>query len=191
MDTHTLKQIEEQVQASDKIQLDAAFGVLVKDYAAYLASNPRDDAKLFEQVYADFSKEETASYGGSPFFRPAEEVGIPHGFAAQAAVGVFHLVDLNSRSIRHEWTTIPGQRLLRRFAKELKGAICGPGGPYEQSRNGLFGQADLPKTIAASILAAGFSPATFWYPLAVYLALLIVKAGLATYCKTGEVGNVG
>ena len=54
---------------------------------------------------------------------------------------------------------------------------------YVNIEKGLLGQADLPVAIASSILTAGFSAATFWYPLAVYLALLLMKTGLKTYCE--------
>ena len=66
----------------------------------------------------------------------------------------------------------------------------GKDGPYEQfcnPDNKLVGQAQLPMTIAGSILTSGFSPATFWYPLAVYVGLLLSKTLLKTYCKTGEI----
>lgn len=193
MDSELLRRIVDQLSSTKKIQMDSGFGVLVKDYAHYLETNPREDASLFNKIYEEFTKEETASYGGSEFFRPADETGIPSGFAKEAASTVFELESLRSSSIIHEWTSIPGQRLLRRFAAEFKNVICGPSGPYEQFKikNNLLGQATLPTTIASSILAAGFSVATFWYPIAVYIALLIIKAGLATYCKTGEVGHVG
>jgi len=67
---------------------------------------------------------------------------------------------------------------------KFKDTICGKDGPYEQFTKGLVGQAALPSSIASSILAAGFSVETVWYPLAVYLSLLLVKTGLKTYCET-------
>lgn len=191
MDNELLIQISEQIESAEKIQMDSGFGVLVKDYAHYLEINPRKDAALFTKIYKEFSNEETASYGGSEYFRPAGETGIPSGFAQEAVSAIFELENLRGPSIIHEWTSIPGQRILRLFAAEFKNVICGPGGPYEQFNNNLLGQASLPATIASSILVAGFSVATFWYPIAVYIGLLITKAGLATYCKTGELGHIG
>ena len=191
MDKKLLNEIANKLESSDKEQMDAGFAVLVKDYHQYLASHTRNDDALFKKVFEEFAKEETASYGGSYFFMPADQVNIPSGFAQNAEGNVFALDGLTDSSIVHEWTSIPGQRLLRRFAAEFKNVICGPGGPYELLQKDLLGQAELPVTIASSILTAGFSVATFWYPIAVYIGLLITKAGLATYCKTGDVGHVG
>lgn len=190
-DMEPLAFIAHQLEPANKAQLDAGFGLLVKDYARYLESHPRDDAGGFWRVYRAFSEEETAGYGGSPFFQSAAETGVPAGLAEKAAAGEFDVAPLLDPSIEHEWLMIPGQRLLRRFAAEFKEVICGDGGPYQQFKNGLVGQEELPKVIAASVLAAGFSIAVFWYPLVVYIGLLLVKAGLATYCKTGGVGHVG
>ena len=53
----------------------------------------------------------------------------------------------------------------------------------EKFEKDLLGQADLPVTIASCILAAGISVATFWYPLAIYFGLLLVRTGLKTYCE--------
>jgi len=49
--------------------------------------------------------------------------------------------------------------------------------------NGLLGQAEIPMAIVRSVLAVGFPTAEIWYPLAVYFSLLLVKAGLKTYCE--------
>ena len=95
---------------------------------------------------------------------------------------------LISPAIVHEWTFKPGKRLLVKFGVKFKDTICGADGPYEQFTNGLIGQAALPATIAAKILTVGFSAATFWYPLAVYVSVLLVKAGLKTYCEAKNVG---
>jgi hypothetical protein len=49
--------------------------------------------------------------------------------------------------------------------------------------DGLLGQADLPKTIASSVVVGTFNPALFWCPLAAYAGLLVVKTGLKTFCE--------
>ncbi|MGC3991462.1 MAG: hypothetical protein QM796_17610 [Chthoniobacteraceae bacterium] len=184
----TIENTLSQIQTDSRDLLTAGLAVLAKDYAAYLKSIPRTDANTFERVFREFEQEETASYGGSPYFETPSQTGIPSGFAQQADSGTVDVTSLNDPSIEHEWTRIPGDRLLRRFGKEFRGVICGSDGPHEQFQKGLLGQATLPRTIAASILTAGFAGATFWTPLAVYIALLVIKAGLQTYCNTGDVG---
>jgi len=81
--------------------------------------------------------------------------------------------------IKHEYTYYPGKEIFEKFSRKFKETICGKDGPYEQFCNGLVGQADLPVTIAASILSGG----QVWLPIAVYVGLLIVKTGLKTYCE--------
>lgn len=76
-----------------------------------------------------------------------------------------------------------GKRLLLKFGDKFQAVICGKDGPYKQFERGLLKQADLPITIVATILTAGFSLATFWYPLGVYVGLLLVKTGLKSYCE--------
>jgi hypothetical protein len=85
-----------------------------------------------------------------------------------------------------------GKRLFEKFASEFRKVVCcGPDSPYEQLRNGLVSQANLPNTIAASILVAGFSASTFWVPLALYISLLIIKTGLNIYCEACDVKTQG
>lgn len=187
----SIESIIPKVNTDNRDLLAAGLGVLAKDYATYLKANPRSDADTFERVFRDFEQEEIASYGGSDYYLPAVQTGIPSGFAEQAALGRIDVSPLNVSSIEHEWTRIPGQRLLRRFGQEFRNVICGSGGPHDQFQKNLLGQASLPTAIASSILTAGFSTAAFWTPLAVYLALLFIKSGLQTYCNTGDVGHVG
>lgn len=184
-----MEQIVEDLKNLGEKQLYAGLAVISKDLARYLESNPQPDAYLFNSVYSGFSAEERESWGGRPFFDPAEAHSIPTSLAEEAAHGAFDLSALKDPDIVHEWTVYPGRRLLERFGHEFKMTICGPNGPYEQfenSENKLVAQAQLPASIATSILAAGISVATLWYPLAVYIALLLIKTGLATYCREGD-----
>jgi hypothetical protein len=92
---------------------------------------------------------------------------------------------LGGQQIVHEWTFKAGKRLFLKVAKKSEETVCGPGGPYRAFINddGLLGQADLPRTIAASIVVGSFNPAAFWCPLAAYAGLLVVKTGLKTFCE--------
>lgn len=168
METEALQTISDELSTLDGTQLLAGLAVISKDLARYLESNQRDDAAPFDRVYKDFSLMETASWGGSEFFAAAKDVGIPDEMAEQFNLGKFDLNQLRDPSIIHEWTILPGQRLLERFGREFKNTICGPGGPYELFNKNLVGQAELPVTIAATILKSGISMATLWYPSGVY-----------------------
>ena len=170
-------------------QYYAGLAALARDMDEYLAKHPRDDAALFKTVISLINTEERPRYGGGAFpTLDGQRVEIlPTGLASAADSGRPTVELLGNPAIVHEWMCKPGKKLLDRFlqkfGRKLKETICGKDSPYEQFNKGLLGQADLPKTIAASILAVGFSPATFWYPLAVYLGILLVKTGLKTYCE--------
>lgn len=60
-DNELLKQIAGQFESANRIQVDSGFGLLVKDYAHYLETNPCEDAALFNRIYAEFSSKEIAS----------------------------------------------------------------------------------------------------------------------------------
>jgi hypothetical protein len=110
--------------------------------------------------------------------------------AAGAANGQPTIAPLSSEYIVHEWTVRPGEKLFKRFREKFgpkfKEVVCGKNGFYEQLNKGLLGQDKLPAAIAAQVLLIGFTPATFWYPLALYVGLLLVKTGLKTYCESGQ-----
>lgn len=166
-------------------QLYAGLAVLARDMHQYLSQNPRDDAALFEEVITLVHTEERRIHGDKAFPNyvglPVDD--LPAQLAFAAARGMPTVAPLGNRDIVHEWTLKPGKRLFIKFGTKFKETICGQDGPYEQFNNGLLGQAALPRTITVTILAAGFSPATFWYPLAVYISILLVKTGLKTYCE--------
>jgi hypothetical protein len=165
--------------------LYAGLAVLARDMHQYLAKHPRDDAALFEEVVSSVNTEEERQYGPQAFpnYAGLPVDNLPEQLASAAADGQPTVAPLGERGIVHEWTFKPGKRLLAKFGSKFKETICGKDGPYEQFNEGLLGQAALPTTIAGTILVAGFSPATFWYPLAVYVSILLVKTVLKTYCE--------
>lgn len=175
-------------------QLYAGLAVLCRDIALYLEQHPREDSSLFNEVITLVNKAESSTYGQQAFpnYTGLETSRLPGGLAAAAASGQPTISGLDTRDIVHEWTFKPGKRLLlafyAKFGPKFKETICGKDGPYElvvkkRGKQSLLGQEELPYLIVGTILNAGFSPATFWYPLAVYLAILLIKAGLKTYCE--------
>lgn len=163
-------------------QLYAALSVLCRDALAY---EGRPDSKIFDQVTAEVSRADSRRYGDSAFptYVNLPVDSFPNTLSGIEERGYPDISGLGDSKLVHEWTLKPGKRLQKKFEEKFKETICGAGGPYIQFDKGLLGQEELPKTIAASILTVGFSAATFWYPLAVYIALLIIKAGLKTYCE--------
>ena len=166
-------------------QLYAGLAVLARDMQLYLDNNPRYDAMLFQEVVSLVNSEERKVNGlkSFPYYEGLPITDLPQHLASAAAVGQPIIEPLGDRHIVHEWTFKPGKRLFIKFGEKFKETICGQDGPYEQFHKNLLGQAELPATIATQILLVGFSPATFWYPLAVYMSILLIKTGLKVYCE--------
>lgn len=165
----------------------AGLTVLARDMHQYIAEHPRADADLFEEIVSSVHARDRIRYGSGAFpnFDGRPTATLPQGLAQAAEMGKFVISPLLDRNvIVHEWTFKTGKKLFGEFSVKFRDTICGKDGPYEQFNRGLVGQAALPTTIASSVLTVGFSPATFWYPLAVYISVLLMKAGLKTYCKT-------
>jgi len=184
--TKRLERMAQELDGVDKQLLEAGLGVILKDTLQYLMTAPRTDDSLFKELISQVIVDELKDKNTPPEWRllyidPNDPV--PTGIVAAAAQGKFNMKPLKHKGIIHEWTVYPAQKFLKRFQANLKKNICGKGGPYMQFKNGLLGQAAMPTTIATTILTAGFSTATFWYPLAVYAGLLIVRSGLDTYCE--------
>lgn len=77
-----------------------------------------------------------------------------------------------------------GKKYFKEFMKQLKKNICGPGGPYEQLKSGLDRvHSKLGENVALWILSTSLSTSTLWYPLAAYLAVLLVRTGLDVVCE--------
>ena len=182
-----LKEIVEQFKDYDESLLYSGLTILSKDIAEYLATSayPGEDKRLFLEVYTDALNVERDYWSehGSPLFQSLEATQLPRGFAWAATEGRSDFAPLADRSIVHEWLVNPGNNLFEKFKVKFKETICGKDGPYEKFVNGLVGQDDLPIKIASAILMTGFSMTAFWFPLVVYFSLLLIKAGLKTYCE--------
>lgn len=182
-----LRDLINQVKDYDESLLYSGLTILSKDVAEYLATSayPGKDAQLFLEVYMDALNVERDYWSkfGPQLFQSLETAQLPRGFARAATEGRVDLTPLANRNIIHEWLENPGKKLFEKFKGKFRETICGKDGPYEKFVNGLVGQADLPLTIASAVLTAGFSIAAFWIPLVAYFSLLLIKAGLKTYCE--------
>ena len=185
-------QIPEATDDEEARRLFAGLGLLARQYADALRHQrrPDDEAffKIFDQVdgtmpgfvFPDYNLSEYKGerceqllirYAMNQF--PNESV-----IAASPAT----IASIPSNELINEWTVLPGKEFFERFKTQWKITICGKDGPYYKFKNGLVGQAELPVTLAATVLVTGFGASAFWYPLAIYIALLMIKTGLATYC---------
>ncbi len=172
-------------QTTDRKLLYAGLAVLSRDIFYYLQDNPRDDSSWFDDVIERISGEEIATFddGAFPYYDSHDTDQLPSGLAEAAAAGRFTFAPLLDGAIDHEWTSHPGELLQRRFLVRLgtswKQAVGGADGPYETTQKGDAGPHVLAMKLTATVLdSAGLSEGPFWYPIAVYVGLILSQTGL-------------
>ena len=191
INTDLLNEMYQQVATLDEGLLLSGLTVVAKDAAEYMAARGLYDKSVqnFQKNYGEVMSEERSYWEqyGSPLFHSLQEEQLPNGMAKAAQGGKAELLQLSDPGLYHEWLHMPGEKFLKKFGEKWKKTLCeGKDSPYHKLENGLLGQAELPVTIAASILTAGFAAATFFYPLALYIGLLLVKTGFKVYCEKND-----
>jgi hypothetical protein len=167
--------------------LYAGLAVLARDIHRYLSRYPRSDALLFMEMFSPVNAEEGARFRSQILLNhkgpPAKNGSIQ--LSSAAALGQPTVAPLGGQDVIHEWTFKPGKKLFVRFlqksgARIIETVFC-KDGPYEQFKKGLLDRNALSVTIAGAILTESFSPQVFWYPLAVYLSLLLYKTSTRAF----------
>lgn len=186
-------QITEAADDEEARRLFAGLGLLARQYADALRHQRRPDDEAFFRIFDqvdgkmpgfEFPDDNLAEYKGPR----CEQLLVQYAMDQTPSESVIAaspatIASIPSSELINEWTFLPGKEFFERFKAQWKITICGKDGPYDKFKNGLVGQAELPATLAATVLATGFGAAAFWYPLAIYIALLLIKTGLATYCE--------
>jgi hypothetical protein len=179
-----IKNVISQVERFNEKQLFAGLTLMCKDILNDSSKTKNSDLAV---VIDDFFKEEQGLFGVTPLFHeePVYKMSGASGIPLKKGWYNGEIVSLlNDPAIIHEWTELPGQRLFDKFKVKFKDILCkGEDCIYTKMEKGLLGQADLPATIVSTILTAGISASTFWIPIIVYFALLLIKTGLKTYCE--------
>jgi hypothetical protein len=190
------KLIGEIPETANDHDLDAGLAVLCRDMHRYLEQHSRDDASWFVAITQEVNAEDEIEFGKRAFPTYEFDQGsepheweavrtLPSNLTAQAAVGDPTLAPLfdPSVSLVHEWTVGPGQKLKSKLLSKCRDVVCGPGGPYRTLETEQPGK-QIPVRVTEAILAAGMiTTGNFWYPLAVYLGILVTRIGLKTYCE--------
>lgn len=200
---HDVERVLDQASTYSEAQLLSGLAVLVADAKEFFDLHPGEAADLetFRSVYGETVT--TSGFWSDWYDRKEWELELwdevagvtglePGELTERAAAGSPDVAALGDPGIEHEWFMAPGAEFLDRFGEKLRETVCGPGGPYEQFEDGLVGQEQLPKVIVTTLLTAGFSGGAVWVPMTVYVGLLLVEAGLKTYCETpsAEVGEL-
>jgi len=179
-----IKNVVTQVERLNDGQLYAGLTLMCKDILIDPIKTKNNElAVMVDGVF----KEQQAIFGGSPLFHeePVYKMSDMSGITIKKGWYNGEIPSLlMDPAIVHEWTSMPGQKLFEKFKEKFKDVICkGDDSIYMKMEKGLLGQADLPVTIVSTILASGIAVSTFWIPIIVYFALLLIKAGLKTYCE--------
>jgi len=169
------------IQNYSEEKLQAGFALLVHDASVHRSLFQGRDGALFDAVLGPVVEAEAALGSPPP---PLLPVGIIKAAAQGTLSARIVEAKLGNDGIVTPENVERGKRLWGKFIRKFKETICGEAGPYEAFNKGLLGQADLPKTIAASIVTGVLSVSAVWIPLAAYAGLLLAKAGLKTYCET-------
>lgn len=145
--------------------------------------NYQQGLKSFEKILDEVISSEKKTPAESTYEYLKQDESVPTGFAKAARSDSVDFSAILTPKVIHKAATSTGRKFLKKFMRNFKKVICeGSDSPYEKFKNSQVKQAALPTTIATTILTTSFSVDTFWYPLAVYLGLLITRAGLDTYC---------
>jgi len=172
--------------------LYAGLAVLVRDIHQHLWRYPRSDALLFMEMFSPVNAEESTRLRSAALPKPLgprlKNASTP--LSSAAALGQPTVAALGGSDVIHEWTFKPGKKLFVRFlqksgARIIQTVFCRDG-PYEQFNKGMLDQNALSVTIAGIILAKSFSPQIFWYALAVYLSLLLIKTSARAFCASED-----
>ncbi len=77
-----------------------------------------------------------------------------------------------------------GKTFFQKWKDEIRKAVCGKDGVYEQFVKGVVTKKDVPKLVAIAILTGSpvVGGVVVTQVAAVYLALLVVQTGIGAYC---------
>jgi len=133
----------------------------------------RNDGEIFRSLTGEIEWQRMVTWSWSPLWNSDASNTLQDFHYDGENTDISILLD---PSIEHEWTMGPGKELFELFKKKFRDTICkGPDSPYMKMEKGLVGQADLPAAIVATLISSGFAVSTFWIPILVYFALLLVK----------------
>lgn len=173
-------------------QLYAGLTVLSRDMYFYLLEHSRPDSAMFDDVLRQVIAQERATYGTNAFpeyktLPIRVEPPLPTGLARRLAAGEIAIEALGNPQIVHEWTSKVGKRLAAWFVNRAKPVICDPKGVYGLFEDKKVSERDRVTSLAEAILIGTVaSSGAFWYALAAFIAVIVVKQGLKRVCE-GEV----
>lgn len=200
--TDVLKTMYRQVRDLDLGRLLSGLTILVKDTEIYLTAYGLDNAVAegFRLAYLGMLSDNRYYWEqfGRNLYLPLKEAGLPEGFASDANNCRADLGPLIDASRDIEWLRAPGWHFLKTYSgqrktdilrgltlEDLKSAFCEGRNPYKRESNSVADQEDTNpykpiEGVVGRLIGSDQEWGGFWYPVMLYLALLLHK----TDCET-------
>lgn len=199
---HLLKPMYRQVKDLELGPLLSGLTILAKDTATYLTAHGVDNeiGEGFRLAYLGMLSENRYYWERfrQKLYLPLGEARLPEGFASGAFNGNWDLQRLLEADLDHDWLRAPGWHFLKTYSgqrktdilrgltlEDLKAAFCKGRNPYKRESNGVADQEDTNpykpiEGVVGRLIGSDQEWGGFWYPVMLYLALLLHK----TDCET-------
>ena len=188
-----LKELYQQVKELDNGHLLTALAIVMKDTAEFLATRGYNDAAAtrFRTTYYDTLNEDRFYWEnfGADLYQSLDDSQLPSGMVENAANGQFDLCPVvDANNIFHEWLRFNGWCFFKKFTATHGATAVGEDGlADDQERLCTETEANVVE-IAIRLLDNAFSSKWFWYPIAVLLAMMILRTDFATVPDPNEAG---
>lgn len=202
LDADLLKPMYRQVKDLDLGPLLSGLTILAKDTATYLTAHGVNNemGEGFRLAYLGMLSDDRYYWEqfGRNLYLPLKEAGLPEGFASGANNCRADLGPLVDSSREIEWLRAPGWHFLKTYSGQRKNdilrditlgdltaAFCKGRNPYKRESNGVADQEDTNpykpiEGLVGRLIGSDQEWGGFWYPVMLYLALLLHKTDFET-----------
>lgn len=202
LDADLLKPMYRQVKDLDLGPLLSGLTILAKDTATYLTVHGVNNeiGEGFRLAYLGMLSDDRYYWEqfGRNLYLPLKEAGLPEGFASGANNRRADLGPLVDSSREIEWLRAPGWHFLKTYSGQRKNdilrditlgdltaAFCKGRNPYKRESNGVADQEDTNpykpiEGLVGRLIGSDQEWGGFWYPVMLYLALLLHKTDFET-----------
>ena len=199
---HLLKPMYRQVKDLELGPLLSGLTILAKDTATYLTAHGVNNemGEGFRLAYLGMLSENRYYWERfrQKLYLPLGEARLPEGFASGASNGNWDLQRLLEADLDHDWLRAPGWHFLKTYSGQrktdiLRGltlgdlgtAFCEGRNPYKRESNGVADQDDTNpykpiEGLVGRLIGSDQEWGGFWYPVMLYLALLLHKTNFET-----------
>jgi hypothetical protein len=186
-----LKTLFSQVKGIDIRQALAGLTILMKDTAEFLtAKGYRDPATAsFRVVFLDTLNEDRFYWEsfGPALYASLTDNQLPHGVVDQANRGQFDVTPVTkANNIFHEWTHFVGWCFFKKFSQKHGSAAIGEQGLAKDKQMLCTETEENVVKVAQRLLDKEFTDKGYWFPLVIFLALLIVRTKFETIAEPAD-----